>query len=102
MSAGSDNSATTPGMLPAVMWRRIDELQSELQDSRPYSPNQIRQLAKRIAAFGFNVPILIDPELRIVAGLGRLLAARELGWREVPTILLDHLSRAGAGLHDRG
>lgn len=96
MSAPSDKSATTPAGLPAVTWRRMDELQSELQDCRSHSPNQIRQLAKRIAAFGFNVPILIDPELRIVAGRVRLLAARELGWREVPTILLDHLSRAQA------
>jgi ParB-like chromosome segregation protein Spo0J len=55
---------------------------------------QVRQLARSIAAFGFNVPILIDPTLRIIAGHGRLLAAQELGWREVPTILLGHLSAA--------
>src|SRR6266446_6469290 len=49
-----------------------------------------------IQAFGFNVPILVDPTLRIIAGHGRLLAAQELGWREVPTILLAHLSEAKA------
>jgi len=57
---------------------------------------QVRQLALSIGAFGFNVPILVDPTLRIFAGHGRLLAAQELGWREVPTILLAHLSEAKA------
>jgi ParB-like chromosome segregation protein Spo0J len=42
------------------------------------------------------VPILVDPTLRIIAGHGRLLAAEELGLREVPTIVLDHLSAAKA------
>jgi hypothetical protein len=96
MAGPADKSATRPGMPPAVVWRRIEELHSDLQDFRSNWPNQIRQLTKRIAAFGFNLPILIDPGLRIIAGYVKLLAARELGWREVPTIRLDHLSPAQA------
>ena len=80
----------------AVVWRRIETLRPDPANPRSHSPKQIRQLTRSIGAFGFNVPILVDPTLRIIAGHGRLLAAQELGWREVPTILLDHLSEAEA------
>jgi len=80
----------------AVVWRRIEALRPDPANPRSHSPRQIRQLARSIGAFGFNVPILVDRTLRIVAGHGRLLAAQDLGWREVPTILLDHLSEAEA------
>jgi ParB-like chromosome segregation protein Spo0J len=80
----------------AVVWRRIDELKSEPKHPRSQSRDRIRQLAKSIAAFGLNFPILIGPGSEILAGYGRLLAARELGWSEVPTILLDQLSPAQA------
>ena len=78
----------------AVVWRRIETLRPDPANPRSHSPKQIRQLTRSIGAFGFNVPILVDRTLRIIAGHGRLLAARELGWREVPTIVLDHLSEA--------
>jgi hypothetical protein len=71
-------------------------LRPDPANPRSHSPKQIRQLARSIGAFGFNVPILVDRTLRIIAGHGRLLAAQELGWREVPTILLDHLNEAKA------
>ena len=88
--------ATDSGPPLAVVWRRIEALRPDPANPRSHSPKQIRQLARSIAAFGFNVPILVDRTLRIVAGHGRLLAAQDLGWREVPTILLDHLSEAEA------
>jgi hypothetical protein len=81
----------------AVVWRRIETLRPDPANPRSHSPQQIHQLTRSIGAFGFNVPILVDRTLRIIAGHGRLLAAQELGWREVPTILLDHLSEAEAG-----
>src|SRR5215471_7761260 len=80
----------------AIVWRRIEALRPDPTNPRSHSPKQIRQLARSIGTFGFNVPILVDRTLRIVAGHGRLLAAQELGWREVPTILLDHLSETQA------
>src|SRR6516162_1799451 len=80
----------------AVVWRRTEALRPDPSNPRSHSPKQIRQLARSIGAFGFNVPILVDRTLRIVAGHGRLLAAQELGWHEVPTILLGHLSEAKA------
>lgn len=70
-----------------------------LEDLRPYDRNarlhtrsQIEKIAKSIAAFGFNNPILIDSEQGIIAGHGRLEAAKFLGLETVPVIRLDHLS----------
>ena len=63
---------------------------------RCHSRGQIRKIAQSIAAFGFNVPILVDANLTVVAGHGRLLACRDLGWAEVPTVRLDHLNEAQA------
>src|SRR6202171_4009046 len=59
-----------------------------------HSRKQVRQIANSIASFGFNVPVLIDAEGTVIAGHGRLLAATELGWTEVPTIAIEHLDAA--------
>jgi ParB-like chromosome segregation protein Spo0J len=64
--------------------------------TRSHSPKQVRQLARSIGAFGFNSRILVDRTLRVIAGHGRVLAAQELGWSEVRTILLHHLTAAKA------
>jgi ParB-like chromosome segregation protein Spo0J len=61
-----------------------------------HSKKQIRQIANSIETFGFNVPVLVDADLNVIAGHGRLLACRELGWTEVPTLCLDHLTSAQA------
>ena len=82
------------GTTLTIVWRRTEVLRPHSANLRLHSPKQIRELARSIATFGFNAPILVDPTLRIIAGHGRLLAAKELGLREVPTILLDHLSAA--------
>jgi ParB-like chromosome segregation protein Spo0J len=55
-----------------------------------------RQIAQSIQSFGFIVPILIDGNLKVIAGRGRVLACRKLGWNEVPTICLEHLSEVRA------
>ena len=78
-----------------VQWA-IDQLTLDPGNPRRHSKKQIRQLAESIKAFGFNVPILIDRSGRIIAGHGRVLAARALGITEVPTLRLDHLSSAQA------
>jgi hypothetical protein len=54
----------------------------------------VRQIAKSIASFGFNVPVLVDAEQSVIAGHGRVLAAKELGWDEVPVIALEHIDAA--------
>jgi len=80
----------------AVVYRPADELILDPANAREHSKKQIRQIAESIRAFGFNVPILIDAEHKVIAGHGRLLACREFGWDEVPTISLGHLSEAQA------
>ena len=79
-----------------ITYRPIAELSLDPANPRAHSPRQIRQIARSIEAFGFNVPVLIDSDLNVIAGHGRILACRQLGWREVPTIRLEHLSEAQA------
>jgi ParB-like chromosome segregation protein Spo0J len=77
-----------------IVYRRIDELKPDPANPRRHTKKQIRQIADSIRTFGFNVPVLIDRESNVGAGHGRLLACAELGWTEVPTICLDHLTPA--------
>jgi len=62
------------------------------KNARTHSDAQVAQIAGSIAAFGFNAPILVDAHAGVIAGHGRLLAARQLGLEQVPVIVLDHLS----------
>ena len=79
-----------------VVSRPISELRPDQKNPRLHAKKQIQQIAQSIAAFGFNVPVLIDGQSRIVAGHGRVLACQTLGWREVPTICLHHLTTVQA------
>jgi DNA modification methylase len=75
-----------------VEYQRIGDLQQNPQNSRIHSKRQIRQIADSIRAFGFTNPVLIDKGSKVVAGHGRVDAAKLLGLSEVPTIRLEHLS----------
>ncbi len=70
----------------------LDRLVPYARNARTHSPEQIDRIAVSIVEFGFTNPILVDSRDGIVAGHGRLLAARKLGLAEVPVIVLDHLS----------
>jgi DNA modification methylase len=72
----------------------LAELKPDPANPRRHSKKQIRQIAKSISVFGFNVPVLVDAALNVIAGHGRLLACRELGIDEVPTLCLEHLTPA--------
>src|SRR6202047_4983912 len=72
----------------------IDKLIPFARNPRTHSDAQIAQIAASIAEFGFNSPILVDSNAGIIAGHGRLLAARKLGLKEVPVIVLDHLTES--------
>ncbi|MCX2977169.1 site-specific DNA-methyltransferase [Candidatus Marimicrobium litorale] len=63
-------------------------------NARTHSRKQIQQIARSIEQFGFNNPVLVDNDYRIIAGHGRVQAAQLLGMQAVPTICLDHLSEA--------
>src|ERR1035437_5685502 len=75
------------------MWL-VDKLIPWARNPRTHSDAQVAQIAASIAEFGFNNPILVDTKDGIIAGHGRLLAARKLQLAEVPVIVLDHLTEA--------
>jgi len=81
-------------MMPKIEQRRVVDLIPYAANSRTHSDAQVAQIAASIREFGWTNPILIDGENTIIAGHGRLLAARKLGMEEVPAIILDHLSKA--------
>lgn len=70
----------------------VETLLPYAKNSRTHSDEQVAQIAASIKEFGFNNPILIDKENTIIAGHGRLLAARRAGMVDVPCIRLDHLT----------
>ncbi|WP_291558207.1 ParB/Srx family N-terminal domain-containing protein [Bradyrhizobium sp.] len=76
----------------AVTYRAISDLIPDPRNARTHPKRQIDQLRASIEEFGFTNPILADPGGRIIAGHGRLQAARAMGISEVPTIILPGLS----------
>lgn len=77
-----------------IQYRPIDTLRLEPRNPRVHNYKQIGQIALSIGAFGFLIPILITPDGTLISGHGRVLACRKLGWTEVPTICVSHLSPA--------
>jgi DNA modification methylase len=77
-----------------ITHRKVDELIPYVRNSRTHSDEQVAQIAASIKEFGWTNPILVDGEGVIIAGHGRLLAARKLGFDEVPTIELRDLTEA--------
>jgi DNA modification methylase len=78
----------------SVLDLKTDQLKPYPQNARTHSKQQIRQIAESIRIFGFTNPILIDKENTIVAGHGRVEAAKLLDLDRVPTIRLESLSQA--------
>jgi DNA modification methylase len=75
-----------------IDYRPIAQLKLDPRNPRTHSRRQIRQLARSIETFDFNVPILIDKDFKVIAGHGRVMAAQLLDQDEVPTICLEHLT----------
>jgi DNA modification methylase len=96
MKASSVGSKPAAAELLNIVYRPIEELKLDPANPRLHGKKQIRQIANSIKTFGFNVPILTDRDDKVICGHGRLLACRELGWTEVPTLALDHLTPAQA------
>ena len=61
-------------------------------NARTHSPKQIKQISRSIERFGFNNPVLVDDDDQIIAGHGRVEAAKLLNMKTVPTVRLSHLS----------
>lgn len=77
---------------PPYSIRKVADLIPYARNARTHSDAQVAQIAASIKEFGFTNPVLIDGERGIIAGHGRLMAARKLGMTEVPTIELSHLN----------
>lgn len=72
----------------------VDKLVPYQNNARTHSPEQINKLRSSLREFGFINPIIIDRDYGIIAGHGRLLAAKEEGMTEVPCVFADHLTEA--------
>ena len=77
-----------------VAYRPVKDLKPDPRNPRTHPPKQIDQIARNIDAFGFVNPILVDDTEVIIAGHGRLLAAKKCGLEHVPTITLHGLTDA--------
>jgi len=75
-----------------ITQRNVSELIPYARNSRTHSEEQVAQIAASIKEFGWTNPILVDGEGVIIAGHGRLMAARKLGYTQVPTIELKDLT----------
>lgn len=76
----------------SIVYRPVADLGLDPDNPRIHSRRQIRQIARSIDAFGFNVPLLVNAHEQVIAGHGRLLAAQHLGMTQVPTIMLEDLT----------
>jgi len=80
----------------------INPLKFHKNNARTRSRKQIKKLAESIKEFGFANQILIDEHNMVLAGHGRLLAAKEMGMSEVPCIRLDHMTEVQKRAHKTG
>ena len=71
----------------------VASLRPWARNARTHSKKQIRQIAESIRTFGFTNPVLIDREATILAGHGRVEAARLLGMEQVPCVRLEHMTQ---------
>ena len=78
----------------AVEYKSVAVLKPYHRNARTHSRKQIRQIAESISRFGFTNPVLVDDDLSIIAGHGRVEAAKLLGLVEVPCLRVSHLSVA--------
>ncbi|GHC61911.1 site-specific DNA-methyltransferase [Neogemmobacter tilapiae] len=78
----------------AVDYRLVEALIPYARNARTHSPAQVAMIAGSIREFGFTNPVLVDGENGIIAGHGRVMAARQLGMDLVPVIELAHLTEA--------
>src|SRR5262249_29210132 len=75
-----------------VIYFQISDLTTNPMNARTHSPRQIQEISRSIERFGFNNPVLIDERNQIIAGHGRVEAAKLLGRERVPTLRIGHLS----------
>lgn len=75
-----------------IVYKPIKELKPYKKNAKKHPKEQIEQIANSIKEFGFTQPVLIDRNNCVVAGHGRILGAKKVGLKEVPTLCLDDLT----------
>jgi hypothetical protein len=85
------------GLAPEILIDRVEKIAIEnltanSRNARPHSKRQIKLIAESLKAFGFVNPVLIDETGMIIAGHGRVEAAKRLGMTQIPALRIDHLS----------
>ena len=93
-ASGWPKGALAPIIAGNIVTRPIPSLRPYVHNARTHSKRQIAQIAESIRRFGFTNPVLMSADGEIVAGHGRVEAAKLLGMTEVPTLVLEHLSAA--------
>lgn len=73
-------------------YRSVSSLKPSSSNPRKHGKRQLDKLAKKIQEIGFIVPVLIDENNQIIAGHGRILAAKQVGLKEIPTVQASHLT----------
>ena len=82
----------TPAMASRIEMWPLDRLKPYQRNARTHSDAQVAQIAASIVEFGFTAPLLVSEDGGILAGHGRLAAARKLDLDAVPVVVLDHLT----------
>lgn len=77
-----------------VTYLNASELKPYVRTPRTHTKKQVRQIAESIRTFGWTDPILVDAEAGVIAGHGRLAAAKQLGIERVPIIRIEDMSEA--------
>ena len=75
-----------------IVYKSIKELKPYKKNAKKHPKEQVEQIANSIKEFGFTQPVLIDRNNCVVAGHGRILGAKKVGLKEVPTLCLDDLT----------
>jgi ParB-like chromosome segregation protein Spo0J len=78
----------------AVERRKISELTPYIRNARTHSDEQVAQIAASIKEWGWTVPVLVDADGGIIAGHGRIMAARKLGLTDCPVMVANNWSEA--------
>jgi ParB-like chromosome segregation protein Spo0J len=86
--------STSPVLNLSIVYRPTNSIKPEPRNARTHSKKQVAEIAASVRQFGFSNPLLIDVNGVLIAGHGRLLAAKSIGLDSVPTITLPHLDEA--------
>ncbi len=77
-----------------IAFLRPRDLKLNPRNARVHPEQQIEQIAQSINQFGFNNPVLVDGQDNVLAGEGRVKAARRLGLQQIPALKIEHLNAA--------